>query len=429
VIGIPKVLLYPSAASRAGAMDITCLFDSVDIRHGRGGPTDQPEASTITMDLSVDTSADTIPPELEIGAGIGVFVTVPAGDSQRFYGRITDIGFGWDDQGADTPDALVGQLNAAGVMSDLGRRVVGDTPWPQELDGARINRIFTAAGITMDPARTDPGTVAILPRDVDAQAALGLAQTVAADSLGVVWESRDGVVLYADAEHRRNASPVLTLDACDILVTPTWTRSTDGLVNRVSIGYGAAGAGQQATYVITNDPSQARYGRYELSRGTQLATEAAAATLAGDLMARNASPVWVFSDLPVDVAGLTAEDTAALLNLDTHSLIVVTGLPVAGSAPTEDYLWVEGWGEALAWGVHELTLVVSGYCRTAPAPRWDDVPPAVTWNTAQGTWDSWVCLGPSLPRGGRWNDVPASLRWNQVSPAITWDTWEQPVGV
>lgn len=425
MIGTPKVLLYPDPVTLADPVDITCLLDSVAIRHGRSGPTDQPDASTITMDLAIDTDVDTIPDALEVGSGIGVFVTLPAGDSQRFYGRITDINYGWDDALEDTPQALLGQLNAAGVLSDLGRRVVGDTPWPTELDGARVNRIFTAAGIHMDPARTDPGTVRILNRDVDSQAALTLATSVADDSLGVVWESRDGVALYADAEHRRGAESVLTLDACQLLVSPTWTRSTDGLLNLVSVGYGAvpAGGGEQPRYVASSAVSQARFGRYEFTRGTQLADLSAAQTLAGMLLARNTFPVWVFSDLPVDVAGLSPDETSVLLSLDVHSLILVTGLPEAGSAPTEAYLWVEGWAETLAAGVHDLTLVISDFCRTSPAPRWDDVPASLTWDTAAGTWDGMVCLGPSLPRHGRWMDVPASLRWNQNDPAITWDTW------
>jgi len=405
-------------------VDITCLLDQVEIRHGRSSPTDQPEASTITMDISADTEFDVIPDALEVGAGVGIFLATPLGEWQRFYGRITDIAYGWDDARENTPDSLVGQVNAAGVLSDLGRRVVGDTPWPLELDGARINRIFTAAGITMDPNRTDPGTVQILARDVDSQAALPLSQAVADDALGVVWESRDGVALYADAEHRRNASPGLTLDACDILVSPTWTRSTDGLLNLVSIGYGVTPEGsEQPRYVASSATSQSRFGRYEISRGTQLADLTAAQTLGNMLLARNVFPVWVFSDLPVDVAELSAEDTGTLLGLDVHSLIVVTGLPKAGSAPTEAFLWVEGWTETLAYGAHGLTLVVSDYCRTAPAPRWDDVTPELTWDNANGMWDQWVCIGPNLPRAGRWMDVPATLRWNQIPNSVTWDTW------
>ena len=136
------------------------------------------------------------------------------------------------------------------MLADLGRRVVGDVPWPQELDGARVARIMAAADVSLDPSYSDPGTVQVLPRDVDSQAALAIAQACATSASGLVWHTRTGEVRYADAEHRRGASPALQLNACDILVTPTWRRSSEGLVNLVSIGYGVAPeGGEQPRYV------------------------------------------------------------------------------------------------------------------------------------------------------------------------------------
>ena len=73
-------------------------------------------------------------------------------------------------------------------------------------------------------------------------------------------------------------------------------------------------------------------------------------------------------------------------------------------------------------GVYDLELTVSGFCRTAPPPRWNDVDPALTWDTAHGTWDDAACLGP-LPNLGRWDDVAATTRWDTVPPATTWNTY------
>jgi hypothetical protein len=106
-----------------------------------------------------------------------------------------------------------------------------------------------------------------------------------------------------------------------------------------------------------------------------------------------------------------------------HALVTLTGLPAVGSAPTTAHLWLEGWNETLAWGEHELTLAVTGYCRTVPAPRWNDVDPAWVWDEAEGTWDDASCMGPPLALG-RWDDTPASTRWDLVPPATTWDTWK-----
>lgn len=240
--------------------DISCLVDEVSINHGRDDSGSQPDASSATLTLSPDqTGALPLPAAVEIGATIRVTTTLAGTTYDRFVGRLTDISLGWDDAGEGTPDEGIGQLVATGVLADLGRRVIGDVPWPQELDGARVSRIMAAAGIALDPLYSDPGTVQILARDVDAQPALELAQGVAADAGGILWQTRSGVVRYADAEHRRGTTTSLALDACDTLVTPTWQRTTEGLINDVSIGYGAVpeGGEQPRTYA-SNAASIAR---------------------------------------------------------------------------------------------------------------------------------------------------------------------------
>jgi hypothetical protein len=348
----------------------------------------------------------------------------------RFHGRITDVALGWDDAGQDTPDRPVGQVLATGILADLGRRVVGAEPFPQELDGARVKRVLTAAGVATDPLNIDPGTVQVLPRDIDSQPALDVAQEAATSAMGLLWTTRAGAVCYADAEHRRNLQPQLVLDACDVLVTPTWKRTTQGLINDVSLGYGTPPLdpegnedGEQPRWLGARDDSKARYGTYAYSLTTVLAAQPDAAALGNLLLTRNSSPVWVMAALPVDLADLDPDRTATLLAMDLHSLLNLTGLPAVGSAPTSAVLWLEGITETLAYGVHDFELAVSGYCRTSPPPRWDDVPPAQTWDTAPGTWDEMACLLPQ-PTQGRWADVSASLHWNQTDPAVTWDTWK-----
>jgi hypothetical protein len=266
--------------------------------------------------------------------------------------------------------------------------------------------------------------VQILPRDVDSQPALDVAQSTAVSAGGLVWNTRSGDIRYADADHRRGATAELEMDACDILVTPQWSRTTAGLINDVSIGYGVdPDGGDQPRYTNERADSIAMFGRYGFTTTTELAALADATAMGQLLLTRNRAPVWLMSALPVDVAGLTDEQTASLLTLEMSGLITLTGLPAAGSAPTTAILWVEGWTETLAYGAHEMTLIVSGYCRTSPAPRWNDVGPDTTWND-QGdiTWDDSTCLGP-IPNMGRWTDVPASVRWHQVPFNTTWDNY------
>lgn len=404
--------------------DISCLVDSVSIQHGRDDTSSQPEASAATLDLTSDAYGQ-LPPGVDVGAAVTVTSTVGDAISQRFVGRITDVTLGWDDAGEATPDSGVGQIVAVGPLADLGRRVVGDVPWPTELDGARVNRVMTAAGITLDPFYSDPGTVQILARDVDSTPALDAARDAATSASGVVWETRGGEIRYSDAEHRRGIPSALTLDACDLLVTPSWRRNLDGLVNEVSIGYGVTPeGGEQPRYVESNAASLVRWGHYGYTASTALAALVDAQTVARLLLARNSSPVWVMAALPVDTDGLDEDRYLLLLGLDVHSLVTLTGLPAIGTAPTSAALWVEGYREVLTYGGHEIELVVSGYCRTAPPPRWDDLDPSWQWDALPEslTWDEAACLGPPV-EFGRWNDQPASLRWDQIAATATWDTY------
>jgi hypothetical protein len=409
-----------------GGVDVSCLVDSVSINHGRDDSTAQPEASSATLELSGINYWAPLPDSVEIGAAVEVTTsTSTPTPSVRFVGTVTDLLLGWEDAGADTPDAGVGKIVAVSSLGDLGRRVVGDVPWPQELDGARVSRVMAAAGVTLDPLTSDPGTVQVLARDVDSASALDVAQETAVSAGGVLWQTKAGEIRYADSDHRRGIFPFLALDACDLLVSPTWRRNLDGLINSVSIGYGVAvGGGEQPRWTGTAAGSIATWGTYAYATTTTLAELADAQAMGTALLARNSEPVWVMAALPVDTEGLDVYRYDRLLELDMHSLLTLSGLPAIGTAPVTANLWVEGWKETLTWGGHEMDVVVSGYARSAAPATWDDMAAAWTWDTlpADLTWNSAAGLAPPADMG-RWTDQPASLRWDQVPPATTWDTY------
>jgi hypothetical protein len=416
--------------SEGGQADISCLLDEVTIVQGRPGPAGQPEAAAATLDLTTGPGAP-LPALVDTGAVILVTTSLALADgssveSVRFIGRITDVALGWEANGPDTPDTGVGQVVAVGLLADLARRVVGSTPFPQELDAARVARVLDLAGLPPAPTAIDPGTVQVLPRDIDSRAALEVIQDVATSANGILWETRGGELRYADSEHRRNVRTFgVVLDACDVDVTPTWTRTLEGLVNQVSIGYGdTPDEGEQPRYLAEAPASVTTWGRYNYSLGSELAALADATALGQLLLARNSSPVWNLSGVPVNADDLDPDVYRSLLALEMHSLVNLTGMPAIGTTPTSAAVWLEGWTERLAWGVHTFELALSGYCRTAPPPRWDDLNPGATWDTmaAAVTWDSAACLGPTSDFG-RWDDVPATLRWDDLAPAVTWNSW------
>lgn len=384
--------------------DVSCFVDQVAIRHGRQGTEGQPEASTVTIDASLDTSEDHLTVGLDIGAEVTVFAYLPGMTGLgvcRFKGRVTDITAEWEDRGPDTPNALVVQVIAAGPLAELGRRVLPG-PWGRlaELDGPRVFAIVNEVPGVVPTGTFDPGTVELIPMTFPTATPAALVAPAVASGRGVLWETREGLVEYADANHRRGTPAALSLDACDLLVSPQWLRDTEGLVNAVTLAYGETpvGGGDRPVHTAEDTESQDRYGFHDYSAETQLSREVDAVVMADVLLTQNTDPAWLLDALPVDVAGLDAATSAAILALDMHSLIHVTDLPAAGSAPRMADMFVEGWEEQFRFGEWELTLNVSDYSRTAPSMSWHDVDPALTWDAVDAgvTWDTAGDMTPAV---------------------------------
>lgn len=409
--------MLPAVTVRFATLDVSCQCETASIVHGRADPTGQPEASVATLAM-----IDPVPEGVDIGTPLTVVASLAGVDYPRFSGTVTDIGIEWESVDLSRPT-----IRAAGPLSPMGRREIGDVPWPQELDGARVSRIVAAANAPTDALRTDPGTVAILARDVDKQAALGLGQKVADDAGGTLWESKDGFVLYADTEHRRAAPVAAALDPCFMPLTVTWLKDMEGLVNSIRIAYGPVPAeGENQPEYFASDPvSIAAYGTFDGSLSTSLAAVGDATQRANGVLLKQKSPAWVLSGVAIalELEQVGEEMTVDLLELEMHDLISVTGLP-AGSPYTAANLWVEGWAEEIAPDSWLLSLVTSDYCRSAAELRWEDVPPEYQWDTFPDVaWDETSCIQPPLPAGS-WDDIPATLRWDQIDAAVEWDNWE-----
>jgi hypothetical protein len=404
--------LYAAGAGIDSGTPLECNVLRGVIRHGRDDPNSQPEADAATLEL-----VGVLPPEVEVGTALAVVAQFGGVDYPRFAGRISDVAIGWDS--IDVPIATV---IATGELADMGRRIIGDAPYPLETDGARVNRAIAAAEVATDAVRSDPGVLSVLPRDVDAQPALVVASDAAVDGNGFVWQATDGAVLYADAAHRRAALVAFELDACDLPASLVWAKGLVGLANDARVRWGTP----EAEVRETDPESVAALGTFAASLTTRLATEADATNRATYIIARQAWPSWVLAGLEfaLEAPHISPADTAALLDLEVHALLSITGMP-AGAPATSALVFVEGWTETIEAGAWSLDLAVSDYCRTAPAPTWDQTDPAWQWDTLDPgwSWDSTTCLPPYVGRG-RWADVPASQRWDQTDPGITWDTWQ-----
>jgi len=402
----------PDAVIEIEGTAVECDVLRATLRHGRDDPSSHPEADSAVLDL-----IGRLPATATIGAALAVYAM--PGRIPRFAGRISDVRIGFE-----SVDLANGTLIAVGELADMGRRVIGDTPYPAEVDGTRVNRAIAAAGVTTDPIRSDPGYLGVLARDVDAQPALNVARDAATDGGGFVWQATDGAVLYADAFHRRAPAIAFAIVACDLPVSLAWMQGLEGMANDVDVRYGP---GATASKKAADAASIATYGTHAASLSTRIESASDAQERANLIVVRQSTPAWTLASLRFALESPAVDPTltAQLLGVEIHDLLNVTGLP-AGSPMGAAMVFVEGWTETLTPGAWALDLSVSDYCRTAPAPQWDDVSPGWIWDGLSPglTWDAISCLPPYVSDyPGRWVDVAASQRWDTLEPSIEWDQW------
>ncbi len=345
---------------------------------------------------------------------------------RRFTGTVTDAKIRPHDQTV----AVV----ATGDRARASRVPIGDTPWPAELDGARADRILDAL-VAADPSFTvlpgDPGVVTVLARDVDAQPAAALLDELAAYTGGDTWETRAGALVYRDARSRTDVTPALVLGAANVLVDPEFDKSLDGLVTRLTVGYGPDPQAE-LTVADTTAPITTLGARVT----TPLAAEADAQAYAVEVVGRRSRPRWRIPDLPLDVLrSLDALQRAELLALDVNALIGLTGMP-APVPFASSHLWVEGWAEAYTRNEWRMRLSVSARGLTGRSARWIDVPATyvpegglgapepMDWNAPSFAGLPWLAVAgwwtAEEPTEGRWADVPASLLWGNYPPTVDW---------
>lgn len=398
---------------------------TVTIRHGRSKPDGQPDASSCSL-VSRDALLPEVGQDLTVDLGpdaIAAFGSA-AGATPRFVGRITQAQL-VPEPGTSSRRRRV-NVTATGRLATLGRQYVGDVPWPQETDGARVARLLAlATGVTLGPV--DSGTVDVLPRDVDRQPLLKLAQEVATDADGVLHQLRDGRVAYHDADHRQLVAEALELRATEVLWPVVWQQDLEGMVNDLTVGYGAGEP--QLEHREVDDQAVATHGLYAAKVATQLADQAAAEAYALLTVARRGRPWWDLSTVSLDLVrglGTTAElhpRAAAVLALELGALLRITGWPTTGPQQLGRF-WVEGWSETITPTSWRTVLSVTPYGRTGPAARWVDVDPATSWAEfpAGMTWAQLASWDPGTTPSGKWYGTPSDMTWADA-PAATWAAW------
>lgn len=412
---------------------------------GRTTTVDQPDPASCSFRLVTDPAVDpagTWLAELNVGRWVQVLASygTPAACGV-FAGRITDSTVGWDSElAAPCVDVI-----CADLVSDLAGMDLGAGAWPAETVAARVARLATyTAPITLTAPATWAG-VQLAP--VDDVAGLSVA-----DALGTVAASTDCAVIQrsnlpapaTDVDNRAQvavADPAtwpalreLYLDGATVRIRPvpassadpanvisaclverdglTWTRSAADQATRVEVQWWLPvpedETSEMRTTVVRDPDLEKRIGVLRASTSTELATAAAASTLAERLLQRLSEQAWRVEGLTWDVrsAGAAVLDEGDLVVagrlLDERQrfglALILTDLPTWSPVGTQLACYIQG-------GTYTYGQGADGTGR----PRWV------------------LQLNATAPVGGigasvRWVDLPdvPAWAWERWDPAISW---------
>ena len=428
--------------------DARHFVEPLRFQGGRTGAADTFQAASITWAYLVDEfPADA----LRIGDRVGCSLTtavmawgVNLNDLARAPYWVTDLDLEFRRVRApgdvDAEPRLVGvvRVTATGVRARLANLRIGAQPFSGGDTGpARLNPIlqpiaaqYPRTFYTFDTTVQVRGveTAKLAAADVDRSDPVALLDAYASDSGALLFEALDDSgMVWETVDGRRNREPIVTLTASEVEKTAHWSRSLNGLVNRLTITYGPEGDRHEVT--VEDAESIALYGEFATGWDSQLLYLADAQRVAQLIVGRNSRPRWALDRLDVDVLrSLPADKAAALVVADVGDLVEVAGLPA--QAPYSRWLYVEGVEVTVDRHNWRLTVYLSDAGRTGAPLRWQDVDPALTWADVATddrgeplTWFSAAAwFDPPTTSGVyRWLDVPTDQKWWHLAPGETRD--------
>jgi hypothetical protein len=361
------------------------------------------------------TPGGTVEPYFEVGAPIVVSIDLP----QWFWVNLADswagLGSSWADVGPSvvvsspvlthtmsdwtaTPisrgdkQALVAyRVQGIGRLAQMNRTRIFAGGRGAELDGARVLAAVEDVFPTMDTSAVDSGVYLLAALDAEdgGYNALRTVQDAGFSAEGVLYETADGRIGYADANRRGTNAEIgykdISLNSMAVGGV-SFSQDLSNLTNRVVLEYDSGVVDQSDSSSIN------QFGLFETRLETVLADEDAANERARSFLLRHIAPQTVFETASFNLSGLEDDVLEAILSLDVNDAIRITNIPFSFG-----FVFFSGFVEGIGLRVDSvsavLTLTVSDF-RLSVAP--------VTWGKVR----------PDLA----WVDVfPSNLQWRQVA--------------
>jgi hypothetical protein len=396
----------------AGTVQTSTILQDATITYGRNDFFEATQPSYCNLELlNLDGTSpvvellDTV--VIEVQNSAGTYVKLFTGEVSGVYNRFEGAGLG------GKPNTL--QIQAIGALGLLVKRYAGAVAYPEELDGARIQRILEETlfvawedlsnTLTWNDFTTetwdnygvqgidtiDPGRYEVLARPAAIEQAYELTDTTQQSGLGYLYDTPDFEIGYADAERRsaNYTTNLIELDA-NLVNADIQTRlQTADIVNSVVIQYDDP----VLEVVAQNDTSINNYGLLEEIRSTILAETVDATEQATNFVNYRGTPKTSLEAVSVNLAHSDMTNTVRddLLAVTMDSLLYLDNIPV-GLIP-EGYFegFVEGWTWTLGRKNLELTMSVSNSIYSTLDVQWEDYNSVIQWQ--------------NLDNATRWLDV------------------------
>ena len=391
----------------AGTVQTSTTLENATVTYGRNDFFEATQPSYCNLELlNLDGTSpvvellDTI--LIEVTNSSGTYIKLFTGEVSGVYNRFAGAGLG------GKPNTL--QIQAIGALGLLVKRYAGSVAYPEELDGARIQRILEETLFTAweDLSNTltwndipvtetwanygiqgidtiDAGRYEVLARAAEVDQAYNLTDDTQQSALGYLYDTADFEIGYADAERRsaNYATNLIELDA-NLVNADIQTRlQTADIVNSVVIRYDDP----VLEVVAQNDTSINAYGLLEEIRSTILAQTADATEQATNFVNYRGTPKVSLEEVTVnlahsDMTNIVRDD---LLAVSMDSLLYLDNIPV-GLIP-EGYFegFVEGWTWTLGRKNLELTMSVSNSIYSTLDVQWEDYNAVIQWQNLDNT--------------------------------------------
>jgi hypothetical protein len=384
----------------AGVVQTSTTLQDGTITYGRNDFFEATQPSYCNLELlNLDGTSpvvellDTV--VIEVQNTAGTFVKLFTGEVSGVYNRFEGAGLG------GKPNTL--QIQAIGALGLLVKRYAGAVAYPEELDGARIQRILeetlfvawedlsntqtwndftteTWANYGVQGIDTiDPGRYEVLARPAEVEQAYELTDTTQQSGLGYLYDTPDFEIGYADAERRsaNYTTNLIELDA-NLVNADIQTRlQTADIVNSVVIRYDDP----VLEVVAQNDTSINNYGLLEEIRATILAETVDATEQATNFVNYRGTPKVSLEAVSVNLAHSDMTNTVRddLLAVTMDSLLYLDNIPVG--LIVEGYFegFVEGWTWTLGRKNLELTMSVSNSIYSTLDVQWEDYNDSIQW--------------------------------------------------